>query len=285
MSSSTRPSSSSIRQAQRSSTRRSHRQAEPRGLAGSPHGSPRESRAASCSGSAPRRRRFSARSASRGSSLRGTRSSRTVEAASALCATDERETLACGAVFRSVGYRGLPLDGVPFDEGRARCRTTAVACSDERRSASRRLLRRLDQARPDRRHRDEQEGRVRDGRAPARGREAGAIGGCEASAADVDALLAERGVEVVDTDGLGGDRRGRARPRRPPGPPARQAHLLGGAARGSPGLDSLRGRRRSSSELWGAETTKAVENFPVSGEPIPAPVARWLGRIKAAAAR
>jgi fumarate hydratase class II len=28
-----------------------------------------------------------------------------------------------------------------------------------------------------------------------------------------------------------------------------------------------------------------VENFPVSGEPIPAPVARWLGRIKAAAAR
>jgi len=38
-------------------------------------------------------------------------------------------------------------------------------------------------------------------------------------------------------------------------------------------------------ELWGAETSKAVENFPVSGEPIPAPVARWLGRIKAAAAR
>jgi fumarate hydratase, class II len=38
-------------------------------------------------------------------------------------------------------------------------------------------------------------------------------------------------------------------------------------------------------ELWGAETRKAVANFPVSGEPIPAPVARWLGRIKAAAAR
>jgi fumarate hydratase, class II len=38
-------------------------------------------------------------------------------------------------------------------------------------------------------------------------------------------------------------------------------------------------------ELWGAETRKAIENFPVSGEPIPAPVARWLGRIKAAAAR
>jgi fumarate hydratase class II len=38
-------------------------------------------------------------------------------------------------------------------------------------------------------------------------------------------------------------------------------------------------------ELWGAETRKAVTNFPVSGEPIPVPVARWLGRIKAAAAR
>ena len=38
-------------------------------------------------------------------------------------------------------------------------------------------------------------------------------------------------------------------------------------------------------ELWGGETRKAVENFPVSGEPIPVSVARWLGRIKAAAAR
>jgi fumarate hydratase class II len=37
--------------------------------------------------------------------------------------------------------------------------------------------------------------------------------------------------------------------------------------------------------LWGGETEKAVGNFPVSGEPIPVPVARWLGRIKAAAAR
>jgi fumarate hydratase, class II len=38
-------------------------------------------------------------------------------------------------------------------------------------------------------------------------------------------------------------------------------------------------------ELWGGETRKAIGNFPVSGEPIPVPVARWLGRIKAAAAR
>jgi fumarate hydratase, class II len=38
-------------------------------------------------------------------------------------------------------------------------------------------------------------------------------------------------------------------------------------------------------ELWGSETRKAVENFPVSGQPIPAAVIHWLGRIKAAAAR
>ncbi|TMK72699.1 MAG: class II fumarate hydratase [Actinobacteria bacterium] len=38
-------------------------------------------------------------------------------------------------------------------------------------------------------------------------------------------------------------------------------------------------------QLWGGETAKAVENFPVSGQPIPAPVVHWLGRIKAAAAR
>jgi fumarate hydratase class II len=38
-------------------------------------------------------------------------------------------------------------------------------------------------------------------------------------------------------------------------------------------------------ELWGGETRKAVVNFPVSGHPIPVPVIRWLGRIKATAAR
>src|SRR5918996_5725844 len=38
-------------------------------------------------------------------------------------------------------------------------------------------------------------------------------------------------------------------------------------------------------QLWGGETTKAVENFPVSGQTVPVPVIRWLGRIKAAAAR
>jgi fumarate hydratase, class II len=43
--------------------------------------------------------------------------------------------------------------------------------------------------------------------------------------------------------------------------------------------------RDQPSQLWGAETSKAVENFPVSGERVPLPVLHWLGRIKAAAAR
>jgi fumarate hydratase class II len=49
-------------------------------------------------------------------------------------------------------------------------------------------------------------------------------------------------------------------------------------------LDSV-AKTETKRELWGDETRKAVVNFPVSGEPIPAAVARWLGRIKAAAAR
>ena len=38
-------------------------------------------------------------------------------------------------------------------------------------------------------------------------------------------------------------------------------------------------------ELWGSETSKAVENFPVSGQRVPVAVIRMLGAIKAAAAR
>ena len=33
--------------------------------------------------------------------------------------TDERETIPAGIVFRSVGYLGVPLPGLPFDEGRS----------------------------------------------------------------------------------------------------------------------------------------------------------------------
>jgi fumarate hydratase, class II len=42
---------------------------------------------------------------------------------------------------------------------------------------------------------------------------------------------------------------------------------------------------QENAQLWGGETTKAIGNFPISGEPVPIPVIRWLGRIKGAAAR
>ncbi|HEY2216934.1 MAG TPA: class II fumarate hydratase [Solirubrobacteraceae bacterium] len=37
-------------------------------------------------------------------------------------------------------------------------------------------------------------------------------------------------------------------------------------------------------QLWGGETTKAVENFPISGETVPLAVVHWLARVKGAAA-
>jgi ferredoxin--NADP+ reductase len=40
----------------------------------------------------------------------------------AAVATDERETLECGLVFRSVGYRGIGLPDLPFDERRGTIR-------------------------------------------------------------------------------------------------------------------------------------------------------------------
>jgi ferredoxin--NADP+ reductase len=55
----------------------------------------------------------------------------------AAVATDEHETIDCGLVFRSVGYRGVPLPALPFDERRGTLRheggrvegTTGVYCA------------------------------------------------------------------------------------------------------------------------------------------------------------
>ncbi len=40
----------------------------------------------------------------------------------------------------------------------------------------------------------------------------------------------------------------------------------------------------SEKQLWGGETAKAVENFPISGETVPIQVVHWLARVKGAAA-
>jgi fumarate hydratase class II len=50
------------------------------------------------------------------------------------------------------------------------------------------------------------------------------------------------------------------------------------------GNNDFDGGSELSERLWGGETVKAVENFPVSGDRVPASVIRWLGRLKAAAA-
>ena len=65
-------------------------------------------------------------------------------------ATEEYETIPAGLVFRAIGYRGVALPGVPFDEH------TGVIHNERGRvlgadgSAARGVRRRLDQARPHR---------------------------------------------------------------------------------------------------------------------------------------
>ncbi len=111
-------------------------------------------------------------------------------------ATDERETLPCGLVFRSVGYRGVELPGVPFDERGGTiphergCVGPGVYCAGwikrgptgvigtNKKDATETVERLLA---------DAAAGRLE--RKP------------EASAAAVDALLAERGVQVVEYAG------------------------------------------------------------------------------------
>ncbi len=108
--------------------------------------------------------------------------------------TEHREVIPCSVVFRSVGYRGVPLAGVPFDEGRATIANeggrvtgcTGVYCAGwikrgptgvigtNKKDATETIELLLEDARS---------GALP--RAP------------EASAKAVDALLAERGVEVV----------------------------------------------------------------------------------------
>jgi ferredoxin--NADP+ reductase len=46
-------------------------------------------------------------------------------------ATEERETIPCGLVFRSVGYRGVALPDVPFDEARGTIRNDGGRVLDE----------------------------------------------------------------------------------------------------------------------------------------------------------
>ena len=86
--------------------------------------------------------------------------------------TGDEELIEAGLVFRSIGYRGTPIPGVPFDD-RARDDPQRRRSRDrpaDRRTGPRRVRRGLDQARAVGRHRHEQEVRQGHRRAPDRGR-------------------------------------------------------------------------------------------------------------------
>ena len=81
-------------------------------------------------------------------------------------ATGEHEVIPCGLVIRSIGYRGRPLPGVPFDERRGLIRNEGGrVCEEDGTPRHGRVRRRLDQARTVGRHRHEQEVRRRHRRA------------------------------------------------------------------------------------------------------------------------
>jgi ferredoxin--NADP+ reductase len=117
--------------------------------------------------------------------------------------TDEREVIPCGIVFRSVGYQAIPLPGVPFDEERATMRNHGGRVLDEDGKPVSGLyctgwIKRGPTGVIGTNKKDATEtvelllADAREGKLP---RSAGE------SVESVDALLAERGVDVVTYDG------------------------------------------------------------------------------------
>ncbi len=144
------------------------------------------------------------------------------------------DTIDCGLVLRSVGYRAVPLPDVPFDERHfvlPNERGRVLSADGE--PVAGRLRGRLDQARPDRDPRHEQARRRGDGRlpggGPARGRAAGA-GPARARGAG----RAARGARCEAGHGrrLAGDQPPRARAGARQRAPAGQAGQPRRAARG-----------------------------------------------------
>ena len=145
--------------------------------------------------------------------------------------TGEEEVIECGLVLRSIGYRGRPLDDIPFDERRGLIRNEGGrVCDEDGHAVPRRVRRGLDQARALRRDRHQQEGRRRHGGPDPRGRRGGPA---RAARRRGSRRVARRaGARRGDVGGLAGDRRGRAPRRGGPGPPAGQARHARRAGRG-----------------------------------------------------
>jgi ferredoxin/flavodoxin---NADP+ reductase len=116
--------------------------------------------------------------------------------------TDEREIIPCGLVFRSVGYRGIPVPGVPFDEDRATMRNEGGRVLDDEGKAVPGLycagwIKRGPTGIIGTNKKDATE-TVEHLLGDAR---AGMLPRTEASAEDVDALLAQHDVNVVTYSG------------------------------------------------------------------------------------
>ena len=135
----------------------------------------------------------------------------------------------------------VPLDRLPGHAARRRAvrraqrhdPATSAGASSTRRPAGRRVRRRLDQARPHRHHRHEQARRPGDGRRAARGPRRGPAARARRPRPRLDRGAAGRApARRRDLRRLGGDRPRRARGRRAARPPAREAVLVRGAARG-----------------------------------------------------
>ena len=147
----------------------------------------------------------------------------------ARAADDAAETIECGLVLRSVGYRAVPLPDVPFDERGFVLPNERGRVLARRRAAARRLHRRLDQARADRHPRHQQARRRGDDRLPRRG-PARRRRCREPEAASRSTRCSPSASRRRHRRGLARDRRRRARARPRRGPPAGQAGVARRAA-------------------------------------------------------
>ena len=179
-------------------------------------GRPQGSRAGSCCGSSPRRWRSSATTASRRVEVVR---NELVEEDGRIVARPIGETGddPAGLVLRSVGYKGVALPGRPFDE-----RSGTIPNDDGRVDGRRAHVRgRLDQARPERCDRHEQEGCDGDRRAPARdagrrrrGDAGGSSAGRRSSAASSSSIRLAGGDEANERAAAGGRSSSGSGPRR-----------------------------------------------------------------------
>ncbi len=62
--------------------------------------------------------------------------------------TGEEEVIECGLVLRSIGYRGEPVAGIPFDPDRGLIRNEGGRVCEDDGPCARRVRGRVDQARP-----------------------------------------------------------------------------------------------------------------------------------------